>query len=173
MKKAFFLIPSFFKINKTIVSTDERSVDKESLQSLREYVTLWCIANKFLIPTHNASYAPNINPSEMDNNLRHYIYSLNYKRLCIDSYLQELLVRLQDTSNDKTTSRLIDLHIQITTDIDPRFVNLYVNKLIHTLTYVYPDDNVDHEWETIFSQFPYLWLIYVIQNIMRATTPAP
>jgi len=173
MKKAFSFLPSFFKIDRQIVSTDERTSDKESLNTVRQYVTQWCILNKFLIPSRNDSYVPNINPNEMDNQLRDYIYSLNFKRLCIDSYLQDLLSRLQDTEHDKTTTRLVDLHIQIMTDVDPRFINLYINKLIHTLSEIYPDDNVDHTWQDIFEQLPYLWLIYVIQNIMRFATPPP
>lgn len=171
MKKAFSFIPSIFKIDGCVILTDEKPSDRKSLELIHEYVTIWCISNQFLLPSQNGGYVPNIDPSQINNRLREYIYTLNFKRLCIDSYLQELLIRLNDTEYDKTTTRLIDLHIQILTDIDTRFINLYINKLIYVLSTIYPDDVIDHEWEMLFKQFPYLWIIYIIQHIMRHAMP--
>ena len=172
MNTNFFFIPAFFKIGGTKVPSESKESDKESLQQLRTYVIEWCIKNNFLIPNRNTdSYMPNIATTDLDSRLRVYIYSLNFKRLCIKSYLNELLMLLKDTEYDKTTSRLIDLHIQITTEMDSRYVNLYISKLIHTLKNLYPDDVFDHEWEVIFTKFPYLWLIYLIQVVMRQATP--
>lgn len=172
-RNAFFFLPSFFKINGQYVSTDQIETDQRSLQTIRSYVTHWCIANRFLLNVKGDTYVPNINRKDLDGELKTHIYTLNFKRLCIDTYLQELLVRLEDTEHDKTTTRLVDLHIQIMTDVDTRYVNLYINKLIYTLSNIYPEDNVDHEWEDLFERFPYLWLVYIIQMIMRQATPMP
>ena len=171
--KSFFFIPSFFKLNGKKISTDEQDGDIETLQLIKTYVTQWCVSNKFLLKTEFGTYVPNIINNELDNELRLHIYTLNFKRLCIDANLQDLLVRLQDTKHDKTTTRLVDLHIQLMTDIDSRFLNVYINKLIYTLETLYPDDVIDHTWNDLFSRIPYLWLIYVIQNIMRQLTPPP
>jgi hypothetical protein len=172
MKRAFSFIPAFFKIGGKKISTDETVQDHESLETIKALVTHWCVANGFLLRI-NTAVVPNIKADALDSKLKEYIYSLNFKRLCVNTYLQELLVLLQDTPHDKTTTRLVDLHIQIMTEVDPKFINLYINKLIHVLSELYPDDVYDHEWEVLFTQFPYLWLIYFIQNIMRSATPLP
>lgn len=173
MALGFSFLPSFFKIDKRKISTDEIEGDNVSLQLMKSYVKNWCIANKFLLATQGGTYVPNITPDAMDNTLRAHIYSVNFKRLCIDANLQELLIQLQDTQHDKTTTRLVDLHILLMTDIDPHFLNLYISKLIYTLETLYPEDVVDHEWTSLFARIPYLWLIYVIQHIMRQAAPNP
>lgn len=172
MSLGFFFIPSFFKINKKQIDTHETPHDRESLELLNTYVTRWMITNRFLYKNGN-DYRPNIDPKNLHGTIPSHIYTLNFKRLCIDAHLQDLLIRLKDTEHDRTTTRLIDLHILIMTDIDPRFLNLYISKLIYTLKHLYPDDVVDHDWEDLFHDMPYLWLIYVIQNIMRQFTPIP
>jgi len=168
MKKAlFYLLPTLFRTNRRnhFLHTDQSSTDKDSLKTLLDTITAWCVANEFLIresPIHT---------NAINGKLRQTIYTLNLKRLSTDQYLTELLDLLTDTTFDKTTSRLIDLHIQIITEIDPRFLNLYINKLHYVLTTIYPDETPEWRWEEIFTTYPYLWLLFPIQRIMRQMTP--
>lgn len=170
--RAFQFLPFSFQFGRMRVSTEETDTDRRSLTTLNDKVDAWCLSNAFLMRTPTHTIEPNINSAAMSNKLRSYIYTLNFKRLCVDSHLENLLQILEDTPFDKTTSRLFDLHIEITTEIDPRFLNLYINKLIYALEALYPDDEeADYTWSDIFKIHPTLWLIYVIQRRMWAASP--
>jgi hypothetical protein len=170
-----FLVPTYFQLSrksKDLLSTDALSSDTEALKRLNDDVTLWCVSNEFIIKSGDGlKFLPNITTTDMSNKLCRYIYSLNLKRLRVDPYLGELLVLMKDTEFDKTTSRLIDLHIQIITEHDARFINLYINRLVYALNTLYPNDN-EHSWQEIFTDYPYLWLLFPIQRLLRRLTPS-
>ena len=176
-KTLLHILPSRFKIGRDVIDTAQESQDRESLRELYTLVTKWCVYHKFLILTDTGSrYVPNITKQDMRDQLCNFVYVVNFKRLCIPSYLDDALMLLRDTAFDKTISRLCDLHLRIVTEIDPRFLNLYVNKLEYALTHLYvEEDEEDAEkplsWSTLFSTYPYLWLLFPIQQLMRDLTP--
>ena len=175
-KTAFSFIPPVFVFKDgTRLDTTSDSGDVDSMKSIYSMVTQWCILNELLVPAikNKEQFVPNIT-TEMKSGLVSCIYSTNLKRLCVKEYLNDTLVQLNDTEQDNTMSRLIDLHIRILTEIDSTFLNLYVNRLIHTLSNLYPDLEKDEDlitWEDFFSEYPYLWLLFPIQWILRSTTP--
>ena len=167
------LIPSAFGIRGQLVSTDQRPDDPASLKAMHEIIIRWCVTNEFLILTKTGErYVPNLATSTMECRLRHYIYDLNLKRLCVSTLFKEALTIFEDTDYDRNMSRLMDLHLQIITEVDSGFVNLYVNKLVHVHTELYVnDDEVDLSWTKLLADYPYLWLLFPIQWIMRNASP--
>jgi hypothetical protein len=82
------------------------------------------------------------------------------------------LALFEDTEFDKTTSRLYDLHLRLLTEIDSRTLNLYINNLTYGLTTLYSLEEDDViPWEELFRTYPYLWILFPIQQIMRDVTP--
>jgi len=174
-KTRLFLIPHFFKIEKYIIDTTHQAQDATELRIMFDHIKHWCILNEFLIPTALENvYFPNINGNTSLVRLPLFIYEVNFKRLCLRSYLKEALILFKDTEYDRTTSRLYDLHLRLLTETNPRILNLYINNLHHGLTTLYDDDFEDEEvlsWEDIFTTYPYIWLLFPIQQIMRDATP--
>lgn len=174
-KRSFFsFIPLAFRINGHNVETKQMPEDIVSLKMLYEIVTRWCISNDLLILTKVGDrYVPNIAEPGLENRIRNFIYNLNLKYLGVSTNLNEALVLFEDTEYDHLTSRLIDLHIRIVTEVDPRFINIYINKLVYTLDLLYKDNElVDLSWERdILPQHPFLWLLFIIQTIMRDSSP--
>ena len=168
-------VPIIFGFRTKNVESSYQSEDTTTLRSLHEQVIRWCINNEFLISTSNGErYVPNIVNGNMDTKLQEFIYSINLKQLCIKRRLDEALLVFSDTEYDRTMSRLIDLHVLIVTELDSRFINIYINKLIYVLSSIYKDDeDADLKWIDIFKNYPYLWLVFVIQNIMRTSSPMP
>lgn len=167
MKTKITVLPVQIRIDGQYFDTEEQPQDKESAHALKQLVTVWCVENKLLFRKNEKLYPT------LDSHFTDHIYTVNFRQLCQDTVLQELLVILEDTEQDRRTTRLIDLYIQICLTIDSRFLNLYINKLIHLLENIYPDAAADHDWETIFATYPYLWLIYVVQSVLREHTPLP
>lgn len=169
------IIPAVFKFGRTDHYSHHQANDIQSLKSLYNIITQWCIVNNFIILSYKEDrYVPNITGSSMDFRIRQYIYELNIKRLCVSENLNEALTLFEDTEYDRTMSRLIDLHIQILAEVDSRFLNIYINKLIHGLSTLYKDDPaVDVKWSDIFTNYPYLWLLFPLQWLMRTAMIKP
>ncbi|CAK9253466.1 unnamed protein product [Sphagnum jensenii] len=131
-------------------------------------VMRWCLQNAFLVSSQTdlQTYHPNITSDANDFNFRAYIFSFNLKALCHEHYYDEMLSFLQDTAYDHVVSRLLDLYIQVTTEIDPMFLNLYVGKLEYSLTLI-GTDTPEIPWSRIFNKHPYIWLLFIIQSLMR------
>lgn len=167
------LIPLFFRYRGgggRITTAAQPSDEANQKQMNREIIT-WCIVNEFLLQTTTGSYQPNITTMEtMASRFCQHIFAMNLKRLCVSSCLNELLTLMCDTDYDKTTSRLIDLHIHLVTELDTRFLNNYTNKLYHVLSTVCPDTDTDTTWQELFQTYPYLWLLFPIQHVLRSTT---
>lgn len=170
---ALEFVPSIFKIGKKLTDTTQRPEDIVYLKKMYDAITQWCVQNEFLILTRSGDrYVPNIASVSMDSRIRNYIHDLNLKQLHIGSHLDEALALFRDTEYDKTMTRLIDLHIQISVEIDPRFLNLYINKLLFVLMrYQKGDEEETFDWADIFAEYPYIWLLFPIQWIMRSAVP--
>ncbi len=171
-------VPTWFKIGRTKLATEQIEADKESLLKLKAMVLEWCIFNNFMLRGVGDSLLPNLDTS-MGSRMRLYIYNLNFKSLCMQDNLNAFLDILRDTSFDQTTSRLHDLYINVVMELDARYVNLTINKLVHALNTVCPEgddddeDNPDLLWTEIFQHYPYFWLVFLIQSLMRTFTPSP
>ena len=167
MKMTNIVLPVEMRIDGRYFDTEEQPQDKESAQALKNMITLWCVENKLLGRQGDRLYP------ELGSHFTDHIYSLNFRQLCQDQTLQNLLALLKDTTEDRRTTRLIDLYVQICLVVDARFLNLYLNKLVYLLDNIYPDAAADHDWETIFKTYPYLWLLQLIQSVLREHTPLP
>lgn len=171
-KTVLYLLPVVYKLNGYKLETAHEPQDQASLRQLFDRIRHWCILNQFLIPTLSEEYVPNITGNSLDNKIRIFIYEMNFKRLCVKDYLTDALVLFEDTEFDRTTSRLYDLHIRLLTEIDSRTLNLYINNLHHGLTTIYSLEEDDViSWEELFTTYPYIWLLFPIQQIMRDATP--
>ena len=148
--------------------------DYDSLAILHELVEVWCIHNKFLLLTDEVNkYLPNIT-TNADSKLPYNIYQINFKILIIESIFNKFLATCHDTTHDYTTSRLIDLHIRCMTELDSKFVDKYISKLksnLESVEYLYKVEDDYISWDNIFKKVPHIWLIYIVQNIMRDYTP--
>jgi hypothetical protein len=178
VKTLLFLLPTAFQIGRQRLDTAQLPHDQESLNALYTAVRRWCILNEFLITTADGSrLVPNIAKPGMDNKIRTFIYEANFKRLNVRSRLNIALALFKDTEFDNTTSRLIDLHIRLLTELDSRFLNLYINKLHHGLMAFYPETEESAEvvpWEEVFAKYPFFWLLFPIQQLMRdCAVPLP
>ena len=172
-KDLFELVPTAFGNRGQVISTNNEPEDPASLKQMQEIIIRWCVTNQFFITTASGDrYVPNLASASIDCKLRHYIYELNLKRLCVSERFNDALMIFADTDYDKTMSRLIDLHLQIITEVDAGFVNLYINKLVHGLTALYEaDKDTDLSWREILTDYPYFWVLFPIQWIMRNTNP--
>jgi hypothetical protein len=174
-KSVLFLLPHYFKIGKYVLDTTHQPQDAMELRIMFEHIKHWCVLNEFLVPTKSENvYYPNIVGSASRIRLQLFVYEINFKRLCMRSYLKEALILFKDTEYDCTTSRLYDLYLRLLTETNPRILNLYINNLHHGLTSLYVDDFENDDilsWEEIFTTYPYLWLLFPIQQIMRDATP--
>lgn len=170
------VVPYIFTYQGREIYTEEQPQDKESLEKLKTLVVRWAIDNKFLTITtgsyqKDSKVIPNIITEGSKKPLIDYIYTLNFKVLYMKSNLDLLLRMLADTEQDKTISRLLDLQTKILMEVDSRFMLCYINKLIYILESTYPGVVREHTWSDIFKTYPYIWLIYELQNIMREYTP--
>ena len=168
------LVPVLFRFGRYRLETEHSTQDTASLQAMFDCIRKWCVVNQFLVHTSDGrSYVPNITGAELNNRLRSFIYSTNFKQLCVREHLNTALAMFQDTNFDHTTSRLYDLHLRLITEIDSRVLNLYLNTLHHGLTTLYPRDEDEDviPWEEIFRTYPSIWLLFPIQQIMRDHTP--
>ena len=174
-KTFLYMLPSTFKLGRQKIETAHLPHDTESLKFLYDAIKKWCILNKFLIPTNdNTAYVPNIATTDLSGKLCIFIYELNFKRLCVNEYLNDALLLFQDTEFDRTTSRLYDLHLRLLTEIDSRFLNIYINNLHYGLSTLYSNNTSDEEvtsWESIFQTYRYIWILFPLQQIMRDHTP--
>jgi hypothetical protein len=172
-KTVLYLLPIAYKLGRQRLETSHEPQDPASLRLLFDRIKQWCIINQFLTPANvTGGYVPNIAGKSLDNNIRNFIYGMNFKRLCVRSYLDDALALFEDTEFDKTTSRLYDLHLRLLTEIDSRTLNLYINNLTYGLTTLYSLEEDDViPWEELFRTYPYLWILFPIQQIMRDVTP--
>ena len=171
-KQELVLIPSSMMIGGKEIDTAQRPEDIVTQQNLTSRVVKWCIFNSFLImDLQGKNPVANITGVDLKSRLPQYIYTMNLRRLCNQEFFNETLVFMADTDFDRPLSRMIDLHIQLATELDPRFLNLYIHKLIYTLDNVYPDEVPEVSWQTIFTSYPYLWVLFPIQKVMREATP--
>lgn len=166
------LVPSTLLIGDRTVETTQRAEDVASQREMDLRVTRWCVFNRFLIQdAAGQGLVANIAGTDMSLRLPRYLYAMNLKQLCKEDFFAETLAFLQDTDFEHPISRLIDLHVQLLTELDARFLNIYHGKLIHALNTIYPHETPELPWVSIFAQYPYLWVLFPIQRIMRDATP--
>jgi len=162
------LAPPVLIINGKPVDTTQRPADILSQQTLDTRITRWCVFNQLLITDQNGENPiANIMGNDLSLRLPRYIYTMNLKQLCRSDFFEETLRVLEDTEFDRPVSRLVDLHVQLLSELDPMFLNLYIGKLIYALTEAYPNDPPELSWSMIFTAYPYLWTLFPIQRIMR------
>ena len=176
--KSITAIPLIIPIdsNKSL-STIWGDADRVEQVRLHEMVTTWCRDNNLLISNATGSdLIPNMSNGNAVGRLGIYLYSINIKVMNECDVFDTLVRVLRDTEYDRLSSRLLDLYIQVCVELDAEFVNIYVNKIKYMLVHIAKittplADTPEYPWDMVFDTMPHIWLVYVIQNILRSHTP--
>jgi len=168
--KTVNLLPSTFANKNIRISSEYQNQDVQYLDDFRVIIREWCVQNDFLIVDKTGDEArlvPNVGPE--DKLLVRSILEINFRVLTDTEILNNFIDVLKDTEHDYTSTRIIDLTIYIMTYLDAAFINRYVNKLYHSLD-MFRRDNTE-SWETIHQDYPWLWIIYAIQQELKLCVP--
>lgn len=143
----------------------KNEIPTDDVLIMHEYIKAWCIMNKFLIPNpQNPSiYVANLK----DKGFYQTFFSFNFKSLRQKASLTKFLEIMTDNKDSRTTSRLYDLFIMLSTRVNGRSLFIYEARYFHALERIEKSELDEYTWDEVREQFPLLWLIDYIQSTMR------
>lgn len=139
--------------------------DDASQRMMIEHVEQWCKAQHYIVNGISQVTSP-----KGAANIPTMLHNLDFRSLVYADNLDALLGTLRDTEIEYDMARILNLHVELISLGDPGYLTKFINKLYHALSLTSPKD-ADHTWSDIHKGFPYLWILYVIQIVLRKHAP--
>lgn len=98
----------------------------------------------------------------------------NFRGIVAQREFDDMLMVLE-SSNSEFITAIIDLHSHLGMRVDNTLLNTLITRTmrsIQIIPYSIPDTDNELSWEYIFKTLPFIWIIILIQSIIRSdTTP--
>ena len=133
-------------------------------------ITEWCAHNQYLRELAPGTSYVAIVPKNTGS-LNHIIMMTSFRGLAKRSALDAWVETIADVNDDQALDQLISYIPTLLTEVDPHYVDLYINRLYRGLDAV-RDPSDDLRWDTIHTELPFLWFMYAIQQKMQSYTPS-
>ena len=157
------------------------AVEANVMSWLDNRIHEWCVANQFLLAIQNTNamgkmidgtriYVPNI--TDDNTSIVDKIFNRNFRTLTSEKECQAFTDYLHDTQADFTFNNLLRLHIEIASRANTKALETHMTKL-YTSLQQFSDMSDDTStktylsWPTIHEMYPFMWLLYEIQQYMH------
>lgn len=150
-------------LSETIRLTPEERADE---LALHKHIFKFILENKIGVIKEDTLY-----PSE-ETDGGSWIWFLNWGnfRALIDKHRHVELVNQLKANNQKGVNEVLGLHMRIGCMFEPILLNTVCNRVMNSvqlIPYEVPDTHEELSWEHIHKETPFVWLLILIQTILK------
>lgn len=126
-------------------------------------LTQWCVNNNYLRPQGLDQYETVV--PRNTGSLNNVILLVSFRSLTKRDTLEAWIESIADKNDDQSLDQLICYIPTLVSEVDPHYIDLYINRIYRGLDAV-QDPNSDLRWSDIHRMYPFLWLVYAVQQKM-------
>lgn len=99
-----------------------------------------------------------------------FVNWMNFRSLVVLDQYGKLMSSLQ-ASNGEAINQLLDLHVRLGILFSDKLLNTVVNRVIRStkiIPYAGEEDTAKISWERIHQETPFIWMIILLQTVIRS-----
>lgn len=135
----------------------------ESKTAFERLIVLWCVENECLRMDGSSIL---LNIAENTNTLTSQLVALDFRAMVRADRRDRILAFLAQDAMETVTARLMDLATLLPVEVDPAWLDIYLNRVYQGLNALDVAD-ADMSWADIHKRWPWLWVLFAIRQQLR------